>query len=132
MQALTWLFWLIQGFENVDKVLDSWVELGYIPKEAKEDLKTSIQSAWQDPNKAKKKALRDSALFAMNLMITARAYGLETHPMEGYDEQKLRDFLNIPEHLEVVMIVAIGYKDPSKTLLPRAYRFTFEEFGKIV
>ncbi len=120
------------GFENVDRVLDSWIELGYIPKEAKEDLKARIVSGWEDPQRARKKAIRDASLFAMNLMITARAYGLETHPMEGYDEGKLREFLNIEDHLEVVMIVAIGYKDPSKTLLPRAYRFKFEEFGRII
>jgi putative NAD(P)H nitroreductase len=31
------------GFEHVDKVLDSWVELGYIPKEAKGKLKENIR-----------------------------------------------------------------------------------------
>jgi hypothetical protein len=27
-------------------------------------------------------------------------------------------------------MLAIGYKDPQKELLPRAYRFKFEEFGR--
>ena len=120
------------GFDNVDRVLDSWIELGYIQSSAKEQLKETIQMGWSDPQKAKKKAVRDSALFAMNLMITARAYGLETHPMEGYDEVKLREFLELKEHQEPIMIIAIGYKDPNKTLLPRAYRFKFEEFGKVM
>ncbi|WP_448587682.1 nitroreductase family protein [Thermocrinis sp.] len=120
------------GFENVDRVLDSWVELGYIQSSVKESLKRSIEAGWNDPQRAKKKAVRDSALFAMNLMITARAYGLETHPMEGYDEAKLREFLNLEDHQEPVMIIAIGYKDPNQDLLPRAYRFKFEEFGRLI
>ena len=120
------------GFDNVDRVLESWLELGYIPENSKENLKAQIQMGWQDPQRAKKKAVRDASLFAMNLMITARIYGLETHPMEGYDENKLREFLNIEDYLETVMIIAIGCKDPNKTLLPRAYRFSFKEFGRVI
>ncbi|RMH80374.1 MAG: nitroreductase family protein [Acidobacteria bacterium] len=120
------------GFEHVDKVLDSWVELGYIKPESRGQLKAQIVAGWQEPQRAFRKAVRDTALFGMTIMIVARAYGLETHPMEGYDEQKLKEFLNIEEHKVVPMIVAIGYKDPSKELLPRAYRFSFEEFVKII
>jgi len=120
------------GFEHVDRVLQSWEELGYIKPEAKEALKEQILSGWQDPQRAFRKAVRDTALFGMTIMITARAFGLETHPMEGYDEQKLKEFLNIEDYKVVPMIIAIGYKDPSKELLPRAYRFKFEEFGKII
>ncbi|MEJ7620798.1 MAG: nitroreductase family protein [Aquificaceae bacterium] len=120
------------GFEHVDRVLQSWEELGYIKPEAKESLKNQIMASWQDPQRAFRKAVRDTALFGMTIMITARAYGLETHPMEGYDEARLKEFLQIEDHKVVPMIIATGYKDPSKELLPRAYRFKFEEFGKII
>ncbi len=120
------------GFEHVDRVLQSWEELGYIKPEAKESLKSQIIAGWQDPQRAFRKAVRDTALFGMTIMITARACGLETHPMEGYDEARLKEFLQIEDHKVVPMIIAIGYKDPSKELLPRAYSFKFEEFGKII
>jgi nitroreductase len=120
------------GFEHVDKVLDSWIQLGYIKPENRESLKAQILTGWQDPQRAFRKAVRDTALFGMTVMIVARAYGLETHPMEGYDEQKLKEFLGVEEYKVIPMIIAIGYKDPSKELLPRAYRFRFEEFGKII
>ncbi len=120
------------GFEHVGRVLQSWEELGYIKPEAKESLKNQIMASWQDPQRAFRKAVRDTALFGMTIMITARAYGLETHPMEGYDEARLKEFLQIEDHKVVPMIIATGYKDPSKELLPRAYRFKFEEFGKII
>ncbi|MDW8295205.1 MAG: nitroreductase family protein [Aquificaceae bacterium] len=120
------------GEEHVDRILDSWIELGYIKPEARESLKSQIVAGWQDPQRAFRKAVRDTALFGMTIMITARAYGLETHPMEGYDEQKLKEFLGIEEHKVVPMVIAIGYKDPNRELLPRAYRFKFEEFGRIL
>ncbi|MGI1691577.1 nitroreductase family protein [Thermoanaerobacter uzonensis] len=120
------------ALENIDRVLDSSIELGYMKQERKEASKERILSVWQDEEQAKRKAIRDSALFAMNIMIAARVYGLETHPMDGFDEGKLKEFLNIDENMYIPMIIAIGYKDPGKELLPRAYRFKFDEFGEII
>ena len=118
--------------EHVDRVLDSWVELGYIKEKESKALRDTILAGWKSPERRKRKAIRDSAMFAMSVMIIARFFGLETHPMEGYDEAKLRKFLNIGKGRIPVMVIAIGYKDPKKELLPRAYRFRFEEFGKII
>ncbi|MGB9781276.1 nitroreductase family protein [Caldanaerobacter sp.] len=120
------------ALENIDRVLDSSIELGYMKKERKEASKERILSVWQNEEQAKRKAIRDSALFAMNIMIAARVYGLETHPMDGFDEDRLKEFLNIDKYMYVPMIIAIGYKDPEKDLLPRAYRFKFDEFGEII
>ncbi|MFN3478054.1 MAG: nitroreductase family protein, partial [bacterium] len=83
--------------------------------------------SWSNPERAYKKALRDSSLFAMNLMICARIFGLETHPIEGYNEQELKKFLNLPDHLIPVMIICLGYKNPKEKILPRGYRFQFHE-----
>ncbi|RLJ71220.1 nitroreductase [Hydrogenivirga caldilitoris] len=118
--------------EHVDRVLDSWVELGYIQRKDRNTLREQILSGWKSPEKRKRKAIRDSAFFAMSVMIIARYFGLETHPMEGFDEAKLKKFLGIGKDKLVPLIIAIGYKHPEKELLPRAYRFKFEEFGKII
>lgn len=120
------------GFEHVDKVLDSWIDLGYVPAENRDTLREKILEGWKDKEKAKRKAIRDCAFFGMTVMIAARAYGLETHPMEGFDEEALKEFLSIDKDKIVIMVLAIGYKHPEKKLFPRAYRFKFEEFGKIV
>lgn len=117
------------GIENVEKVIDSWISLGYIKQEQKEQLKQSIINSWNDPEKAKIKAIRDSSMFAMNIMLAARIFGLETHPIEGFDKQKLIQFLELPEHLIPIMIICLGYFDNSKQLLPRAYRFSLEEIS---
>ncbi len=118
--------------EHSDRVLDSWVELGYLPSEKKEELKDQILSEWNTPDKRKRRAIRDAAMFAMSIMIVARYFGLETHPMDGFDEQKLKRFLGLGRDKIPLMVIAIGYKHPEKELLPRAYRFKFEEFGVII
>ncbi|KUJ90846.1 MAG: nitroreductase [Thermoanaerobacter thermocopriae] len=55
-----------------------------------------------------------------------------TAPMDGFSEEKMKEFLGIDVEKMVPMIVAIGYKAPEKNLLPRAYRFKFDEFGEII
>ncbi|MEN3015768.1 MAG: nitroreductase family protein [bacterium] len=120
------------GIENVDKVLDSWIQLSYITSDQKEQIKQSIINSWSDQERAKRKAIRDAAMFAMNLMICARIFDLETHPMEGFNAEKLKEFFQIPDHLIPIMIIAIGYHDKSKQLLPRAYRFSFEEIATVI
>lgn len=60
-------------------------------------------------------------LTAMNFMIAAKAAGLATVPMEGFDEGKLKSLLNIPSSFEVPIIIPIGYgltDDLKKTRLP--------------
>jgi Nitroreductase len=87
---------------------------------------------WADREKAIRKAIRDTALFCMTVMIVARGYGLETYPMEGFDEERLKEFLGVDKDKVIPIMLAIGYKDPQKELLPRAYRFKFEEFGRFL
>ncbi|MGH2330990.1 hypothetical protein [Thermoanaerobacter mathranii] len=43
-----------------------------------------------------------------------------TTPMDGFSEEKMKEFLGIDVEKMVPMIIAIGYKDPEKDLLPRA------------
>jgi len=125
------------AIEHADDIVNSWLELGYITEGNKEAVKSAIVDSYgvKDnviPEKAKLKAVRDSSLFAMNFMITARCFGFETHPMEGFDDKKLRDFIKLPDYKIITMVIAIGYKDQSKKLLPRAFRYSFEDFVKVL
>ena len=125
------------AIEHADDIVNSWLELGYITEGNKEAVKSAIVDSYgvKDnviPEKAKLKATRDSSLFAMNFMITARCFGFETHPMDGFDDKKLRDFIKLPDYKIITMVIAIGYKDQSKKLLPRAFRYSFEDFVKVL
>ena len=125
------------AIEHADDIVNSWLELGYITEENKEAVKSAIVDSYgvKDnviPEKAKLKAVRDSSLFAMNFMITARCFGFETHPMEGFDDKKLRDFIKLPDYKIITMVIAIGYKDQSKKLLPRSFRYSSEDFVKLL
>ncbi len=115
-----------RAINNIEKVINDAKSKGYNISVDK-NLIANFYSI-----NAKMRAVRDTSLFAMNIMIIARFFGLETHAIEGFNEQLLREFLNIEDYKEIPMIIAIGYKDPTKNLLPRGIRFPFSDFGKII
>lgn len=52
--------------------------------------------------------------------------------MEGFDEERLKEFLGVDKDKVIPVMLTIGYKDPQRELLPRAYRFKFEEFCRFL
>lgn len=71
---------------------------------------------------------KNAGLFAMNLMNAGRGLGLETHPMDGFDEAAIKKQFAIPEDKIIPMLVAIGHLKRGITLLPRAFRRDIDEF----
>ncbi len=63
----------------------------------------------------------DAGLSAMALLLQAAAMGLVGHGMAGFDKDKARSDLKIPDDFNVEAMIAIGHHgDPDK--LPEAYR----------
>lgn len=116
--------------ENIDRVLSNWVELGYLKEEAKENYRRSAKNLYQDADSLRRKifAVKNTGLFAMNIMIAAKGLGWETHPMDGFDEEKLKKEFNIPEYCVIPMIIAVGSLKKGVTLLPRAFRRNVNDF----
>jgi nitroreductase len=54
---------------------------------------------------------KSAALACANLMIAAEALGLNTCPMEGFDDLRLANLVGLsPKHHEILMVIAIGKK----------------------
>lgn len=45
------------------------------------------------------------------MMLLAETYGLDTAPMEGFWEDRVKQAFGIPEHMLVLALLAIGYAD---------------------
>ncbi|MCL6584565.1 MAG: nitroreductase family protein [bacterium] len=119
--------------ENLERVLDNWEELGYMKPEARQGYVDMIQNLYGQPNSLKRKffAIKNASLFAMNLMIAAKGFGLDTHPMDGFDEDSIKREFDIPPDKVIPMIIAVGHLKKGTTLLPRAFRRRFEEFVRL-
>lgn len=66
-------------------------------------------------------AIRNASLSAMLFMLSAKDKGWDTSPMIFFDDQKVRDYFNIPDNEEIVLMIGIGKIDDSSTRI-RGYR----------
>lgn len=89
--------------------------------------------SWFEGQSAKiqETALRNGSLQGAYLIIAARALGLDTGPMSGFDNAAVdREFF--PEsQIKANFLCTLGYGDPS-ALMPRLPRLAFDEIAKIL
>lgn len=58
----------------------------------------------------------DSGQAVMSLIYAAVDNGLMAHPMAGFNGEKIKEIFSIPVDMDVIVIIAIGYKGDSNTL----------------
>lgn len=115
---------------HIDRVLDSMVSLGYMREEDKERTRPMPFKLYGDAQSERRKifAAKNASLFAMSVMVAAMGHGLYTHPMDGFDEAKVKEAFGIPERFIIPMLIAVGSLKEGVTLLPRGMRRPLEEF----
>lgn len=69
-------------------------------------------------------AVKQTMLAVQTFMLAAAAASLDTCPMEGFDEVRLKRLLGIPRRMTVPVIVAVGYAVDE--LPPKPPRFPLE------
>ena len=116
--------------ENLPRVLDSWVALGYMKPEMRETYIGMANSLYDTEDSLKRKyfAVKNTSLFAMSIMIAAQGLGLETHAMDGFDEAAIKKEFSIPVDKIIPMLITVGSLRQGITLLPRAFRRDISEF----
>ena len=70
---------------------------------------------------ANRHALHDVGLAVENLVLQAQALGLSTHQMAGFDVERARQTLGVPDGFEPVCMIAVGHRAEPDTL-PDALR----------
>jgi len=75
-----------------------------------------IEMAYGDKGK-ELYSLLDCGMAAQNLMLAATAEGLGTCPVGAFDEEEIKEILDLPENLRPVLIIPVGYpaEKPEKT-----------------
>jgi nitroreductase len=72
-------------------------------------------------------ACKNAGFFAMNLMLAAKNLGLDTHPMDGFDLEGVREAFQIPDKYWIPLLLAVGYFRKDADLSPPKWRKTYEE-----
>lgn len=85
-----------------------------------------------DEIRSLKFAESNASLLAMAIMIAAKEYGIDSHPMSGMDFEGIHKEFGLAENETVVMLVTLGYHDETKDLYPRRPRRGFEEIAHVI
>lgn len=75
-------------------------------------------------------AFRNSSLQGAYLILAARALGIDTGPMSGFDNAKVDEAFFAGTAVKSNFICSLGYGDPEK-LFPRSPRLPFDEACRI-
>lgn len=67
-------------------------------------------------------AHKTTALACENLMLSLRAFGFDSCPMEGMDERRIQKLLGLPRKAEVCMVVSVG-KRAKHGIYAKQFRF---------
>ncbi len=76
-------------------------------------------------------AFRNGTLQGAYFIIAARALGLDTGPMSGFDNAGVDREFFAGTSVKSNFLCSLGYGDPSG-IFPRSPRFSFEEMAKII
>ena len=73
-------------------MLDSWQELGYTKPEMRDTYVGMARNLYASADSLTRKffAVKNTSLYAMSIMLAAQGLGLETHPMDGFDEDCIK------------------------------------------
>lgn len=69
----------------------------------------------------------NAGLLAMSVMTAAQSMGVASHAMSGMDFDGVREAFGLDEDQSVVMLIALGYFDESKSLYPRRPRRLYDD-----
>jgi nitroreductase len=117
-----------KGHPFVEKNFREMVKAGSIKDERYDWFIHACEGLYgTSPEKEQAFACKNAGFFAMALMFAAKHLGLDTHPMDGFDHDAVRKEFQIPESYWIPLLMAVGYFDGTKTLLPPKWRKTYDE-----
>jgi nitroreductase len=96
--------------KNAEEVNSAAVKAGKMPEEVKNTLVNQINQAYEHvENIGVYEAIKNASFAAMQLMLAAKAHGIASGPMGGFNPQALREELKIPDRYIPVLMLPLGY-----------------------
>jgi nitroreductase len=106
-----------RGDETYAKILNALAEFNQVWAKTAPVLALSVaRKAFVSNGRANRFHLHDTGAATANLFLEAFALGLRSHAMGGFDPEKARASLAIPQEYEIGAVMAIGYLGDPNTL----------------
>jgi len=100
----------LDAYKQAESIYGRAVEAGHMPPEVKERMveRTVAGYGGMSDERRRSIALIDGGLVSMQLMLAAKARGLDTVPMGGYNAEMFKEAFRVPDRYEPVMLIAVG------------------------
>ncbi|MCT1577025.1 nitroreductase family protein [Oceanobacillus kimchii] len=109
--AMLLIFGDTESYLYAEEIYNTAVQQGKMPAEVRDSQLETILSLFPTLSKEMKVEIAkiDSSLFAMQLMLVARAHGYDTNPMAGFEADQLAKAFDLDEERYApVMMISIG------------------------
>ncbi len=117
-----------EGHPTVEKNWEEMVKAGGMTPDQRDWFLNAAKSLYGWSGEASLAfAAKNTGFFAMGLMYAATSLGLETHPMDGFDHEAVREAFNIPGNFWIPLLLAVGYKKPGLEMQPPKWRKSYDE-----
>lgn len=100
-------------FDKFDTVYDKEVEAGHMTEEVKENFKEGMGKMVENlPIETKRESVYfDCGIWTMQFTNIAHAKGYDTNIIGGFRRDKVSELFELEDHLEPVMLIALGKKE---------------------
>lgn len=117
-----------EGHPTVEKNWEEMVNAGGMTPDQRDWFLNAAKSLYGWSGEASLAfATKNTGFFAMGLMYAATSLGLETHPMDGFDHEAVREAFDIPDNFWIPLLLAVGYKKPGLEMQPFKWRKSYDE-----
>lgn len=72
------------------------------------------------------------ALAAQTFMLSVKAEGYDTCPMEGFDSKRIKKFLHLPRKAQINMVISVGKGKYPQGIFYPTWRYSYDEVVKEV
>jgi nitroreductase len=98
----------LEANKNAEPVFSQDVSDGLMTEEIKQILIKQVEGAYKDKSKARDAAFSNASLAAMQLMLAAKAKGLDTCPIGGFNVPAFIEEFSVSDRYVPIMLITVG------------------------
>lgn len=100
----------IEAYKRADEIAEIAVREGYMTEEFAKSFAERNRAGYggMSTEQLTRIALIDGGLISMQLMLAAKARGLDTVPMGGFHHEQFKEAFGVPDTYVPIMLIAVG------------------------
>ncbi|MCK5543370.1 MAG: nitroreductase family protein [Desulfobacterales bacterium] len=117
-----------EGNKTVERVFQENIKAGAMTEKQRDwFVKVRSRLYGKDEQVTRGFSAKNTGFFAMALMLAAKSLGIDSHPMDGFDQDKVIEEFKIPANYYIPLLISFGYFDETKTLVEPKWRKGYDD-----